>query len=120
MMPHIELEQRERSYNRIRVIFYAEPLSSSTSSASSSNTKQNEQEQKQSSDTHSSSSSSSSATPKSIPNYESIGACWVSIDQLNSGHIRLRGQEPLQWFNYVHQRKTIFPLDVLQSWRNEK
>ena len=36
--------------------------------------------------------------PKSRPDYESAGACWVSAaDLLNSDDLRLRGNEPRQW-----------------------
>ena len=34
--------------------------------------------------------------PKSIPNYESAGACWCTSDEINSG-LRLRGKEPKHW-----------------------
>lgn len=34
--------------------------------------------------------------PKSIPNYESAGACWCTKEEINSG-LRLRGKEPKHW-----------------------
>lgn len=37
--------------------------------------------------------------PKSIPNFESAGACWCSSEEINSG-LRLRGKEPKQWARY--------------------
>jgi 8-oxo-dGTP pyrophosphatase MutT (NUDIX family) len=37
-----------------------------------------------------------SQLPKSIPNYESAGACWCSVEEIQSG-LRLRGGEPKQW-----------------------
>jgi 8-oxo-dGTP pyrophosphatase MutT (NUDIX family) len=38
--------------------------------------------------------------PKSIPNFESAGACWCSLEDIQSG-LRLRGREPKQWSRLV-------------------
>lgn len=37
--------------------------------------------------------------PKSIPDYESVGACYVSAKEIADLH--LRGGEPLEWIPYV-------------------
>lgn len=37
--------------------------------------------------------------PKSIPNFESAGACWCTAEEISSG-LRLRGKEPKQWSRY--------------------
>ncbi|GAM22855.1 hypothetical protein SAMD00019534_060300 [Acytostelium subglobosum LB1] len=49
--------------------------------------------------------------PKSIPDFESIGAAYVTLSELN--HIHLRGKEPKLWFNYVNRGGAIFPIDML-------
>ena len=48
--------------------------------------------------------------PKSIPDYESVGACYVKHDELSK--LELRGSEPLKWIPYVVNGKTIYPLDI--------
>ncbi|ETO37026.1 hypothetical protein RFI_00035 [Reticulomyxa filosa] len=100
----IKRHSREDCYDRMRVIFYAEPLE----------TKHAEKDLKHKSDDKN---DDKNVIPKSIPNYESIGACWVSIEELNSGSIQLRGQEPLQWFNYVNDRKPIHDMHLINSWQ---
>jgi phosphatase NudJ len=52
--------------------------------------------------------------PKSIPDYESVGAVWASANDVapESG-LPLRGREPQQWFAYVAQGGTIHPLSLL-------
>jgi ADP-ribose pyrophosphatase YjhB (NUDIX family) len=54
---------------RMRAIFYAEPISSFLDSG---------------------------GFPKSIPDFESAGACWVSYEDMCGG-LLLRGSEPLDW-----------------------
>ncbi|KAN0018613.1 hypothetical protein ACTFIU_008541 [Dictyostelium citrinum] len=49
--------------------------------------------------------------PRLIPNYESMGAIYVSLDDLSS--FTLRGKEPTIWFNYVDKNKPIHPLSLL-------
>ncbi|ORX59170.1 hypothetical protein BCR36DRAFT_408692 [Piromyces finnis] len=51
--------------------------------------------------------------PKTIPDYESNGACWVSLHQLH--HIKLRSSEPAIWFPYVARGGPIYPLDILRD-----
>ncbi|KAJ3084745.1 hypothetical protein HK100_009257 [Physocladia obscura] len=53
--------------------------------------------------------------PKCIPNYESAGACWVSLEQLKLLH--LRGDEPIKWFQYVADGGAIWPLSILATER---
>lgn len=52
--------------------------------------------------------------PKSIPDFESVGASWCSIEDINNG-LRLRGDEPKTWINYIHQGGQIYPLSILQE-----
>ncbi|KAN0053155.1 hypothetical protein ACTA71_006679 [Dictyostelium dimigraforme] len=49
--------------------------------------------------------------PRLIPNYESMGAIYISLDDLSS--FNLRGKEPTIWFNYVDKNKPIHPLSLL-------
>jgi len=52
--------------------------------------------------------------PKTIPDFESNGACWVSLHQLH--HIKLRSSEPAIWFPYVARGGPIYPLDILRDY----
>ncbi|KAJ3216282.1 hypothetical protein HDU67_009717 [Dinochytrium kinnereticum] len=56
--------------------------------------------------------------PKTIPDIESAGACWVSLDQLGD-HIQLRGREPSLWFPYVAKGGAIWPLPVLTREKDD-
>mmetsp|Transcript_17784 Transcript_17784/g.50057 ORF Transcript_17784/g.50057 Transcript_17784/m.50057 type:complete len:409 (+) Transcript_17784:147-1373(+) len=51
------------------------------------------------------------ATPKSIPDFESVGACWLHLDDLK--RVRWRSDEPLRWFPHVANGGEVFPLSVL-------
>lgn len=42
----------------------------------------------------------SGAYPKSVPDFESAGAAWVSLAEMESG-LKLRGNEPLEWARCV-------------------
>ena len=56
-----------------------------------------------------------SQPPKNIPDYESVGACWVSPEEFSS--IPLRGSEPVEcWEQCRTQNPPIAPLEVLQSF----
>ncbi|GAM20939.1 hypothetical protein SAMD00019534_041140 [Acytostelium subglobosum LB1] len=55
--------------------------------------------------------------PKTVPDYESLGAAYVSADDLST--LQLRGKEPSIWFNYVHNGGVIHPIDML-SLENAK
>ncbi|CAF1227682.1 unnamed protein product [Rotaria sordida] len=73
--------------NRLRVIFFAEPFDEND------------------------------CEPKSIPDYESYGAMWLTYEQTVqcSAQGQLRGNEPLKWFKYVVQNGIIHPLSVLSK-----
>jgi 8-oxo-dGTP pyrophosphatase MutT (NUDIX family) len=51
--------------------------------------------------------------PKSIPDYESAGACYMAFEDLKN--IRLRGKEPEIWFRYVLEGKQIFSTSIFSS-----
>ena len=46
--------------------------------------------------------------PKSIPDYESVGATWCSIEELSS--LELRGSEPMTYFPYIANGGHVSPL----------
>lgn len=50
--------------------------------------------------------------PKSEPDEESLGAAWVSLDELSA--YPLRGEEVRELFTYVARGGAIFPPDILQ------
>jgi 8-oxo-dGTP pyrophosphatase MutT (NUDIX family) len=52
--------------------------------------------------------------PKHIPDFESRSACWVSLADLkvSSRELKLRGPEPIKWFEYVETGQPVYPLDV--------
>jgi ADP-ribose pyrophosphatase YjhB (NUDIX family) len=52
--------------------------------------------------------------PKSIPDFESAGACWCSYEEILGG-LRLRGSEPLQWVQYLMGGGAIHPLSLLHE-----
>lgn len=54
------------------------------------------------------------AEAKSNPDFESVGAAWVSLEELMSGSLSLRGREPLEWFPYVANGGEIHPLSLLE------
>lgn len=49
--------------------------------------------------------------PKSIPDYESVGATWCRADQVEA--LPLRGPEPVVYFSYIATGKPVYPLDLL-------
>lgn len=51
---------------------------------------------------------------KTTPDHESLGGCWVSIEDVMSGKLHMRGSEPLEWFPYVEKGGTIHPLSILE------
>jgi len=115
-----------------RVVFYAQPLSESNESKS-------KEKQTNNSTSNTPPPSSSSTYPKSLPDYESTGACWASLEEVNRGRsqltqvhrrsinhrdlistnkqLRLRGSEPLQWLNYIENGGEIFPLEIPQEFK---
>jgi 8-oxo-dGTP pyrophosphatase MutT (NUDIX family) len=50
---------------------------------------------------------------KTFPDFESVGACWVGLDDFKRTDIRWRGDEPSEWFHYVAQGGFIAPLGML-------
>ncbi|MFT3692137.1 MAG: NUDIX domain-containing protein [Kofleriaceae bacterium] len=50
--------------------------------------------------------------PKSVPDDESLGAAWVTLDECGSSRYPLRGGEVLELFSHV-QKKPSAPLSVL-------
>ena len=54
------------------------------------------------------------APVKSFPDFESVGACWVDIQEVLQNHeIVWRSSEPLQWFSYVANGGPIYPIGLL-------
>lgn len=51
--------------------------------------------------------------PKSVPDYESVGAAWATMEEIAT--LRLRGTEPLQWCSYVAQGGPVHPLSLLDD-----
>jgi len=51
--------------------------------------------------------------PKSVPDYESVGAAYVSVEDIQ--RLRLRGDEPLVWCNYLARGGQVFPLSLLED-----
>ena len=49
---------------------------------------------------------------KSIPDYESMGACWINVDEIEK--VKMRGWEPGRWIPYVTSGGKIYPLELLE------
>jgi 8-oxo-dGTP pyrophosphatase MutT (NUDIX family) len=58
------------------------------------------------------------APVKSIPDYESVRAVWISyeemMEQVQQKKIRLRGPEPAQFFKHVRDGLPIYPMNLLK------
>lgn len=53
--------------------------------------------------------------PKSVPDYESMGAVWAHAQEVAPGSgLPLRGREPQEWFAYVAAGGQIYPLSLLR------
>jgi 8-oxo-dGTP pyrophosphatase MutT (NUDIX family) len=51
---------------------------------------------------------------KTCPDFESVGACWVGMDDvLRNDAITWRSDEPLQWFSYIANGGAVFPIGIL-------
>jgi 8-oxo-dGTP pyrophosphatase MutT (NUDIX family) len=48
--------------------------------------------------------------PKSVADYESIEARWVTAEEVENGAFRLRGSEPLEFFRYIANGNHVMPL----------
>jgi hypothetical protein len=55
---------------------------------------------------------------KTMPDFESIGSCWVTAEEVTSGILNLRGPEPTEWFNYVAKGGKVYPLSVVAAERD--
>jgi hypothetical protein len=56
--------------------------------------------------------------PKTVPDFDGAGGCWVSLEQL--GRVRLRSpSEPLTWFPHVAGGGAVGPLEVPPEWQAE-
>lgn len=55
--------------------------------------------------------------PKSIPDFESVGAAWCSHESIMSS-LKLRGREPQVWSEYLQRGGTIYPLSLLGRMQN--
>jgi hypothetical protein len=107
MHPFTPRERDKTNMVRMRVIFYAEPSAAFIASG---------------------------GMPKSVPDFESVGACWVSVKDMESG-LKLRGLEPLVWsryrfiplstfltigvtiivIRYLENNGAVYPLGILQE-----
>jgi 8-oxo-dGTP pyrophosphatase MutT (NUDIX family) len=56
-----------------------------------------------------------SQLPKSVPDYESAGACYVNANDISK--LPLRGNEPITWINYVIEKKSngIHPVSIFSN-----
>ncbi len=77
--------RRGSGYLRLRYIFYGEPVDESTCAQET----------------------------KTAPDFESAGACWVTLAELTNGAVRLRGQEPIDYFTYVERGGVIAPIFIV-------
>ena len=80
------IHQAHKDYTRMRVIFYAEP------------------KMKHKKDI---------IYAKSKPDYESMGACWADLKDIKS--IKLRSNDCLQFYQYIADKKPIYPLEFLHE-----
>jgi 8-oxo-dGTP pyrophosphatase MutT (NUDIX family) len=56
--------------------------------------------------------------PKSSPDFESVGACWCSAEEIllqDPVSLKLRGNEPRQWVTYIQNGGSIYPLTILRE-----
>jgi 8-oxo-dGTP pyrophosphatase MutT (NUDIX family) len=59
-------------------------------------------------------------SPKTTPDKESVGAAWLTVDQLENKKKEpppagLRGKELLHWAKYIEAGGTIYPLEILST-----
>lgn len=52
---------------------------------------------------------------KTFPDFESVGACWVGIEDLDNPSIKWRGSEPHHWFSYIANGGIIPPISLLAN-----
>lgn len=53
--------------------------------------------------------------PKSIPDFESCGAVYASLEDLRNPSLQLRGSEPKVWAEYLENGGAIYPLCLLRE-----
>ncbi|OQR88942.1 hypothetical protein THRCLA_10008 [Thraustotheca clavata] len=53
--------------------------------------------------------------PKSIPDYESVGATWCAVEEIKQ--LPLRGPEPVKYFEYVANNGPVHPMSSLYMKR---
>lgn len=51
--------------------------------------------------------------PKTLPDFESVGAVWIDPEQVQS--VPLRGREPLHAIQHMRSKKPVAPLSMLQE-----
>ena len=78
-------DHRQRNVVRLRVTFYAEPSALGLTQL-----------------------------PKSVPDFESAGACWCSAEEVQR-KLKLRGNEPRRWVKYLAEGGNIYPLSLLEE-----
>mmetsp|Transcript_11987 Transcript_11987/g.19804 ORF Transcript_11987/g.19804 Transcript_11987/m.19804 type:complete len:277 (+) Transcript_11987:432-1262(+) len=80
-------QQQQDHIVRLRVVFYAEPTPHGLQQL-----------------------------PKSIPDFESAGACWCSLEEIQGrDSIRLRGSEPRRWSKYLADGGVVYPMSLLEE-----
>ncbi len=99
---------RDGAYSRMRVVFYAEPAVEVAESLS----KATVVDFVSSSETDSSRRQDSL---KCIPDFESMGAVWAGLTELQDPTLRLRGLEPREWATYLENGGTIYPMSILKE-----
>eukprot|EP01084_Bolivina_argentea_P304709 526327_1 len=93
----------DQDYNRMRVIYYGEP--------DLGNDENDNNEEKKDDKNEENSNDDKLLLAKSIPDYESMGACWVNSDEVMK--IKLRAYEPSHWIPYVVDGGKIYPMELL-------
>jgi ADP-ribose pyrophosphatase YjhB (NUDIX family) len=51
--------------------------------------------------------------PKSVPDYESVGASYFSYEEIRK--VKLRGSEPLIWIDYVEKGGMVYPMEIFSN-----
>lgn len=53
--------------------------------------------------------------PKTLPDFESVGACWVSLEEIQASDMVLRGSEPLVWCAHVANGGHVSPMSLFSK-----
>eukprot|EP00392_Amoebophrya_sp_AT5.2_P003350 g3355.t1 len=59
-----------------------------------------------------------SRVPKTIPDYESAGACWIRLDDPELEKLPYRGSEPIFWANYIRNGGAVYPMALISGREN--